>query len=155
MKKIRSEADKPIYVLIRKVREAVAEYDKSNDHLKHDHLKHDANGDCIRCRLVDSLPGTPSTDHAVVATADNPMPPYDLRANLSQMNREHAAWRQVCWHLEKLSIDINSQDPLACAIRLWGEELVALRESNPKHTAKALAECRTEYLPHVIRDDKP
>jgi len=48
---IKHEADKlAIYVLIRKVKEAVAEYDKTNDH-----LKHDANGDCIRCRLVKAL----------------------------------------------------------------------------------------------------
>jgi len=77
---------------------------------------------------------------------------YDAHANANQMNREHAAWRQVCKHLVKLGVDINGQEPLACSIRLWGEELVSLREQNPKHTAAALREHRLAYASHVIRD---
>ena len=80
---------------------------------------------------------------------------YDSHANASQMNREHAAWRQVCKQLAARGIDLNGWEPIACAIRLWGEELVALREENPEHTAKALAEKRLAYAKHVIRDGKP
>jgi hypothetical protein len=79
---------------------------------------------------------------------------YDSHANASQMNREHAAWRQVCKQLAALGVDLNKQEPLACAVRLWGEELVALREENPEHTTKALDERRLEYASHVIRDGK-
>lgn len=67
-----------------------------------------------------------------------------------QIHNEWRAWRQVCKHLAAIGVDINSQAPLACAIRLWGEELVKLREENPEHTEKALAEKRAEYEPHWI-----
>jgi len=80
---------------------------------------------------------------------------YDAHANASQMNREHAAWRQVCRQLKLLGVDINEQKPLACAIRLWGEELVALREENPEHTTMALFERRADYVEHIIgREDE-
>lgn len=70
--------------------------------------------------------------------------------NMQQMNVEWRAWRQVCKQLEKQGIDINKQTPLACAIRMWGEELVALREQNPEHTENALKERRAEYETHWI-----
>jgi hypothetical protein len=90
---------------------------------------------------------------------------HRLRANLAAeklfarncdaMDREWEAWRQICKHLAQLGISVNEHTPLASAIRLWGEELVALRASAPEHTAQALAERREEYVPHVIRDGKP
>lgn len=47
----KSAADRlAIYVLMRKVEEAVAEYDKTNDH-----LRHAPGADCIRCRLVKAM----------------------------------------------------------------------------------------------------
>jgi hypothetical protein len=49
-----------------------------------------------------------------------------------------------------VGVDINAQEPLACAIRLWGEELVRLREENPEYTEEALREKREEYEPHVL-----
>jgi hypothetical protein len=74
-----------------------------------------------------------------------------MTTDMDQMHHEHSAWRQVCLHLAKLGIDINTQEPLACAVRLWGEELVALRASDPRHTERALFERRADYVPHVIR----
>lgn len=71
---------------------------------------------------------------------------------LAGMQREWLAWRQLCKHLKKLGVDINQATPLACAIRLWGEELHALRLANPEHDEKALAEKRAEYEEHVIDD---
>jgi len=41
------EPVKPIYKLIAEVKESIAEYDKSRDH-----LRHDEGADCIRCRIV-------------------------------------------------------------------------------------------------------
>jgi hypothetical protein len=72
----------------------------------------------------------------------------------SQFNYEWRAWRQVCKQLAKLGVDINSQEPLASAIRLWGEELVALREQDPEYTANALSERRRVYVNHMITDDE-
>lgn len=72
-----------------------------------------------------------------------------------QTEREWLAWRQVCKQLAKCGVEINSQTPLACAIRMWGEELVKLREENPEHTAKALTEKRAEYEPHWIDKGAP
>lgn len=67
-----------------------------------------------------------------------------------QIHREWLAWRQVCKQLAAVGVDINAHEPLACAIRLWGEELVGLREENPEYTENALREKREEYEPHVI-----
>jgi hypothetical protein len=77
------------------------------------------------------------------------LPPID------QMDREWLAWRQVCKQLAKLDVDINQAEPLACAIRLWGEELHALRLVDPKWDEKALAEKRAEYAPHVVDNWAP
>lgn len=70
-------------------------------------------------------------------------------------HREWLAWRQVCKQLARVGIEINAQEPLACAIRLWGEELVKLREENPEHTTNALKEKRKEYEPYVIDNWTP
>jgi len=40
----------PIYILVDAVAEAIREYDKSKDH-----LRHGAGSDCIRCRLEDVI----------------------------------------------------------------------------------------------------
>lgn len=77
------------------------------------------------------------------------IPPID------QMDREWLAWRQLCKQLAKLDVDINVAAPLACAIRLWGEELHELRKRDPQWDEKALAEKRAEYAPHVIDDGAP
>jgi hypothetical protein len=69
---------------------------------------------------------------------------------IDQMDREWLAWRQVCKQLAKLGVDINQADALACAIRLWGEELHELRKQDPQWDEKALTEKRFEYAPHVI-----
>ncbi len=67
-----------------------------------------------------------------------------------QVHKEWRAWRQICKQLAAIGVDINSQEPLASAIRLWGEELVALREQNPEYTARALRETREGYEKHWI-----
>lgn len=71
---------------------------------------------------------------------------------LDQAHKEWIAWRQVCKQLSALGIEINhnASVPLACAIRAWGEELVALREGDPQYTEAALAEKREAYEPHWI-----
>lgn len=69
---------------------------------------------------------------------------------MNQAHKEWRAWRQVCKQLAARGVDINAQDSLACAIRMWGEELVALREEDSQYTEKALAERRAEYEPHWL-----
>lgn len=71
------------------------------------------------------------------------------------MNREWLAWRQLCKQLAKLGVDINAQTPLASAIRLWGEELVALREANPDYTERALDSAREDYKEYVLDGGSP
>jgi hypothetical protein len=79
-----------------------------------------------------------------------------LYANTDQMHREHTAWRQVCKHLAKLGVDINTQEPLACALRLWGEELTTLREGQDVEVVgRALAEHRLAYANHIVEDGEP
>ena len=46
----RREDKQAIYLLMEKVKAAIAEYDTTSDH-----LKHGPSGDCIRCRLVKAL----------------------------------------------------------------------------------------------------
>lgn len=75
----------------------------------------------------------------------------DPVSHFAQVHREHAAWRQLCLQLTELDVNINSEGPLACAIRLWGEELHALRLGDPSHDEKALREKREEYEPHWIQ----
>lgn len=72
-----------------------------------------------------------------------------------QMEREWLAWRQLCKHLAKLGVDINANEPLACAIRLWGEELVALRDGQPEYKETALKTHRDAYADHVIDNGEP
>lgn len=63
---------------------------------------------------------------------------------------EWLAWRQICKELKDIGVDINRQNRLACALRLWGEELVQLRLSNPDNINYALVMARRGYKPHVI-----
>lgn len=75
-----------------------------------------------------------------------------------QAEREWLSWRQVCKQLKKLGIDINKPEvqPLALAIKLWGEELAALVEQNPgDESDRARAETRDKYAPHVIDGWEP
>ncbi len=60
-----------------------------------------------------------------------------------EQHREHGAWRQICLQLEVLGVNINDQNALANAMRLWGEELHVLRLVAPEHDEKALADART------------
>lgn len=71
------------------------------------------------------------------------------------MELEWLMWRQLCKQLAKLGVDVNKEDGLICAVRLWGEELVALREARPEHTQKALTEARNAYKPHVLDGGAP
>ena len=76
-----------------------------------------------------------------------------VRYTMNRFDQSHVewrAWRQVCKQLAKSNVDVNSNDPLACAIRMWGEELVALRREEPEHHASALREHREAYEPHWI-----
>jgi hypothetical protein len=71
------------------------------------------------------------------------LPPFE------QIEREFQAWRLLCRRLEALGIDVDvNSAALLAALRLWGEELVALRELSPEYTAKALAEARAEAKDH-------
>jgi hypothetical protein len=81
----------------------------------------------------------------------------DLFDRMDQAHREHTAWRQMCKHLEKLGHEVNSAEllPLVCAIRLWGEELHALRLECPEHDEKSLRDKRDEYKPHYINSRLP
>jgi hypothetical protein len=66
------------------------------------------------------------------------------------MNREWEAWRAFCVEFEKLTRrDINGDDctPMVKAVRLWGEELHALRLTAPEHDERALAEARKAVSP--------
>lgn len=72
-----------------------------------------------------------------------------------QGDREWLAWRQICKHLQKLGVSINEQEPLASAIRLWGEELVKLRNENSEHIEKARDEAWTAYEKHVLDNWDP
>lgn len=74
----------------------------------------------------------------------------ELRQKQEISRREWLAWRQVCKQLKDIGVDINDQIPLACAMRLWGEELVQLRLLEPVHINRALTVARQGYEPHVI-----
>lgn len=67
--------------------------------------------------------------------------------NFPQMRREWLVWRAVCRELEDLGVDINKTDTLHAAMRLWGEELVALRwyQDEFDTVGKALDEARAGY----------
>jgi hypothetical protein len=65
----------------------------------------------------------------------------------SQQGAEHAAWLDFCDELTKLGVNINDEEALANAVRLWGEELAELRHLDPveQHRENALAEKREAY----------
>ena len=60
-----------------------------------------------------------------------------------QMEDEWQAWRTLCGCLEDKGIDLDDEDRLTGAIKLWGEELHRLRKGQPEAIAKkAYAEAR-------------
>lgn len=69
-----------------------------------------------------------------------------MSMEIPQMHREWLVWRAVCRELEP-EIDLNKRPHLAAALRLWGEELVALRwhYQDADTVGKALDEARTGY----------
>jgi hypothetical protein len=71
---------------------------------------------------------------------------------MEQGYREWIAWRQICKQLEVLGIVVNAETtrPLAAAIKMWGEELVALRDIEPKHKPLALEDCRDSYAEYWL-----
>ena len=69
---------------------------------------------------------------------------------MNQTTREWEAWLQICKHLDLAGVEINDNNGLAAAIRLWGEELVALRDEQPDTKSPALEESRTAYCRHFI-----
>jgi hypothetical protein len=58
------------------------------------------------------------------------------------MATEYAAWRQMCDELVGCGVDLNHEERLASAIKLWGEELHQLRLGNPGYDEKALSDAR-------------
>ncbi|TFH66654.1 MAG: hypothetical protein E4G90_02425 [Gemmatimonadales bacterium] len=71
-----------------------------------------------------------------------------------QMHREHQAWRAFVREFQKLNpkIDFDSVDmlPFVDSVKLWGEELHALRSMDPATARKALEEAREAYDPQII-----
>lgn len=79
-----------------------------------------------------------------------PFPPLD------QMEREWLAWRAFCREFETIAPEIDLNGPQANrfinAVRLWGEELVALRMAKLDSIEGALAGARARYdLSEMIR----
>ncbi len=68
----------------------------------------------------------------------------------SRIEAEWKAWRQVCRQIRALKPagDDVLYDPLICAVRVWAEELHALRLNAP-HTLK-LKVARAAYERHRI-----
>ena len=60
---------------------------------------------------------------------------------LQQAQIEWRAWRTVCHELERTGVNLNEDDRLTAALRLWGEELVDLRG------------WQTEELKHRVIDE--
>lgn len=79
----------------------------------------------------------------------------DVLGQLDHQAREHAAWLDLCQELLDLGIDVNEQEPLANAVRKWGEELHQLRLGDPSHDAGALAEKREAYAGQYERGTYP
>jgi hypothetical protein len=77
------------------------------------------------------------------------IPPKDWT---EQGEREWRAWHQVCGQLRKLGLDVNADeaDAFVRAVKLWGEELHALRALQPDQEADALAEARGAYELHAL-----
>lgn len=75
--------------------------------------------------------------------------------NFGQMDLEWKAWRTWCDEFRRTTgADINETrfGLMVNAIKRWGEELVALREADPKHTAAALAEARAN-CPRLVGEN--
>lgn len=74
------------------------------------------------------------------------------------MAREHAAWLDVCQELLTRDVDVNipHHEPLAAAIRKWGEELHQLRlGGHPHHDERSLTEKRAAYVGQFERGTYP
>ena len=78
------------------------------------------------------------------------------------MNREHAAWMDLCRELRTAHAEIDWEDyraPAVCAIRKWGEELSMLRLSqraeDPTGPARALRDARDGYAGQYERGTYP
>jgi len=71
-----------------------------------------------------------------------------------QMKREHQAWRAFVREFQKLNpkIDFDSEEmlPFVDSVKLWGEELHALRSMNPAEGRAALEAAREAYDPEII-----
>lgn len=60
---------------------------------------------------------------------------------------EWRAWRTVCAELERNGINLNNDDRLAVALRLWGEYLVSLRMEQSEEVAlRAHAEAMDQFF---------
>lgn len=64
--------------------------------------------------------------------------------SIPPLSREWQAWQVLCRRLKTLGVDINKENRLAAELRLWGEELVTLRDLSPEYKEKALREARDE-----------
>jgi len=76
-----------------------------------------------------------------------------MRLFQDQAHREWKTWHQVCAQLKALGVEINDQNALAEAIKLWGEELVELQlveQSTTDHHDKELDHLRVKYEPYWI-----
>lgn len=75
-------------------------------------------------------------------------------AEFEAQEREWAAWRQICLQLEQCGVIANDNAALCAAMRLWGEELHALRDlvgaGGQKRVQEVLGEARAEYRQHWI-----
>ena len=67
-----------------------------------------------------------------------------------KMRAEWEAWKAFCKEFRKIHGDINDpkNSPMVQAIRLWGEELVSLRETQTEPTKRSILEVtRANYKP--------
>lgn len=75
-----------------------------------------------------------------------------------EMEREHAAWLDLCKELRARGINVNAptSNGLVNAVKKWGEELVALRVGQePELRGRALAESRNDYAGQYERGEYP
>lgn len=64
---------------------------------------------------------------------------------------EWRAWRTVCAELERSGINLNDDNRLAVALRLWGEFLVSLRmEQSDEIAFRAHSEAMTQFYGHEM-----
>jgi hypothetical protein len=71
-------------------------------------------------------------------------------AEIDRAAHEYAAWQAIVLELKRAGLDINQEEALHAAIKLWGEQLAYLRElQDAELRANALDEAMGLFNRHI------